>query len=61
MDLKKGAVSKRWSRLKTSMDANQIPTASVYTFLWLCVKHSTRDKVSAIVSPIYRPCMTDHA
>jgi hypothetical protein len=46
MDLKKGAVSKRWSRLKQSMDKGQTPSGSVYKFLWLCVKHSARDKVS---------------
>jgi hypothetical protein len=46
MDLKKGAVSKRWSRLKQSMEKGETPSGSVYTFLWLCVKHSTRDKVS---------------
>jgi hypothetical protein len=59
MDLKKGAVSKRWSRLKTSMDANQTPTASVYKFLWLCVKHSTREKVSAMADRCDSR-MTDH-
>jgi hypothetical protein len=46
LDLKKGAVSKRWSRLKKSMDAGEAPGPSVYKFLWLCIKHSTRDKVS---------------
>jgi hypothetical protein len=51
MDLKKGAVTKRWSRLKTSMDANQTPSASVYKFLWLCVKHSTREKVRPTAYP----------
>ncbi|EAT78698.1 hypothetical protein HBI56_170940 [Parastagonospora nodorum] len=45
LDLKKGAVSKRWSRLKNSMDAGEAPGPSVYKFLWLCIKHSTRDKV----------------
>jgi hypothetical protein len=49
MDLKKGAVSKRWSRLKQSMDKGQTPSDSVYQFLWLCVKHSTRDKVSMVL------------
>ncbi|KAH7394935.1 hypothetical protein DE146DRAFT_615947 [Phaeosphaeria sp. MPI-PUGE-AT-0046c] len=44
MDLKKGAVSKRWSRLKKSMEAGEAPSGSVYKFLWLCVKHSPRDK-----------------
>jgi hypothetical protein len=46
MDLKKGAVSKRWSRLKTSMEKGESPGGSVYNFLWLCLKHSNRDKVS---------------
>ncbi|KAH7068865.1 hypothetical protein BKA63DRAFT_569736 [Paraphoma chrysanthemicola] len=44
MDLKKGAVSKRWSRLKQSMEKGETPAGSVYAFLWLCLKHSTRDK-----------------
>jgi hypothetical protein len=46
MNLKKGAVSKRWSRLKKSMENGETPSGSVYKFLWLCVKHSARDKVS---------------
>jgi hypothetical protein len=49
MDLKKGAVSKRWSRLKTSMDKGETPNGSAYKFLWICLKHSTRDKVSTIL------------
>jgi hypothetical protein len=47
MKLKKGAIMKRWSRLKKSMQDGQKPGGSVYQFLWLCVKHSKRDKVSA--------------
>jgi len=43
MELSKGAVSKRWSRLKKTMQAGDTPTGSVYNFLWLCVKHSKRD------------------
>jgi hypothetical protein len=38
MDLKKGAVSKRWSRLKTSMEKGESPGGSIYNFLWLCLK-----------------------
>ncbi|KAI8942676.1 hypothetical protein NX059_000726 [Plenodomus lindquistii] len=45
MDLKPGAVSKRWSRLKQSMEKGETPPASNYPFLWLCVKHNKRDKV----------------
>ncbi|KAF1919730.1 hypothetical protein BDU57DRAFT_441970 [Ampelomyces quisqualis] len=45
LDLKKGAVSKRWSRLKKSMENGEKPAGSVYKFLWLCVKHGSRDKV----------------
>jgi hypothetical protein len=45
MNLKKGAVSKRWSRLKQSLEKGETPSGSVYTFLWLCLKHSSRDKV----------------
>ncbi|KAF2032613.1 hypothetical protein EK21DRAFT_109685 [Setomelanomma holmii] len=44
MDLKKGAVTKRWSRLKQSMEKGEQPGGPVYQFLWLCLKHSTRDK-----------------
>lgn len=47
MDLNKGAVSKRWSRMKKSMEQGEAPTGSAYKFLWLCLKHSNRDKVSA--------------
>lgn len=46
MNLKKEAVTKRWSRLKQSMKKGETPSGSVYTFLWLCLKHSSRDKVS---------------
>ncbi|KAH8728773.1 hypothetical protein GQ44DRAFT_757182 [Phaeosphaeriaceae sp. PMI808] len=44
MDLNKGAVTKRWTRLRNAMENHQQPSGSVYKFLWLCVKHSTRDK-----------------
>jgi hypothetical protein len=46
MDLKKGAVTKRWSRLKKAMENEEAPGPSVYKFLWLCVKHSSPNKVS---------------
>lgn len=48
MDLKSGAVSKRWYRLKQSMDKGETPAASNYPFLWLCVKHDKREHVSVI-------------
>jgi hypothetical protein len=58
MDLKKGAVSKRWSRLKMSMEKGETPSGSAYKFLWICLKHSTRDKVSMILRrQLY---LTDH-
>ncbi|KAL5115659.1 hypothetical protein ACEQ8H_006458 [Pleosporales sp. CAS-2024a] len=44
MQLSRGAVSKRWSRLKKAMEQGEAPGPSVYRFLWLCVKHSNRDK-----------------
>ncbi|KAF2855764.1 hypothetical protein T440DRAFT_535948 [Plenodomus tracheiphilus IPT5] len=44
MELKPGAVSKRWSRLKQSMEKGETPATSCYPFLWLCVKHNKRDK-----------------
>ncbi|KAL1798694.1 hypothetical protein ACET3X_002731 [Alternaria dauci] len=42
LDLKKGAVTKRWSRLKQAMEKNEVPGGITYQFLWLCVKHHTR-------------------
>ncbi|KAG9194673.1 hypothetical protein G6011_04708 [Alternaria panax] len=42
LDLKKGAVTKRWSRLKQAMKKNEAPGGTTYQFLWLCVKHHTR-------------------
>jgi hypothetical protein len=50
MDLKKGAASKRWSRLKASMEKGETPSGSAYKFLWICVKHSSRDKVNLTIS-----------
>ncbi|KAF2873424.1 hypothetical protein BDV95DRAFT_343450 [Massariosphaeria phaeospora] len=44
MELKPGAVSKRWSRLKTAMTEGKNPGGAAYPFLWLCVKHSAKDK-----------------
>ncbi|KAF1993008.1 hypothetical protein P154DRAFT_107178 [Amniculicola lignicola CBS 123094] len=43
LDLKPGAVSKRWSRLKQGMEKGN-PPATAHPFLWLCMKHSTREK-----------------
>jgi hypothetical protein len=54
MDLKKGAVTKRWSRLTKVMENGEAPSPSVYKFLWLCVKHSSRDKVIASCLPSRR-------
>lgn len=45
MDLKKGAVSKRWSRLKQSMEKGETPGGSECKFLWLCLRHLKRDQV----------------
>ncbi|RYO45447.1 hypothetical protein AA0113_g10389 [Alternaria arborescens] len=42
LDLEKGAVTKRWSRLKQAMEKNDVPGGTPYQFLWLCVKHNTR-------------------
>ncbi|KAF2787601.1 hypothetical protein K505DRAFT_124034 [Melanomma pulvis-pyrius CBS 109.77] len=44
LDLKHGAVTKRWSRLKAAMNEGKAAAPSAYEFLWLCVKHSTREK-----------------
>lgn len=49
MNLNKGAVSKRWSRLKQAMDKGGDPSGSTYEFLWLCVKHSNRAGVSSSI------------
>jgi hypothetical protein len=51
MDLKKGAVTKRWSRLKKAMENGEAPGPSVYQFPWLCVKHSSLNKVSSSGMP----------
>lgn len=45
LNLNKGAVTKRWSRLKTAMEKQQTPSSSSYPFLWLCVKHNTHTNV----------------
>ncbi|KZM25880.1 hypothetical protein ST47_g2942 [Ascochyta rabiei] len=44
LQLEKGAVTKRWSRLKQAMDKGVEPARSNHEFLWLMVKHSARDK-----------------
>ncbi|RMZ72604.1 exocyst complex component exo84 [Pyrenophora seminiperda CCB06] len=44
MDLNKKAVCKRWSRLRQTLDKGEQPSPWTYQFLWLCVKHSTRDQ-----------------
>lgn len=48
LELSRGAVNKRWSRLKKAMEKEEAPSGSTYPFLWLCVKHSIRDKVSIL-------------
>lgn len=45
-DLKRGAATKRWSRLKKTMEEGRDPGGDTYSFLWECVKHLKRDKVS---------------
>ncbi|KAF3052540.1 hypothetical protein E8E11_002742 [Didymella keratinophila] len=44
LELEKGAVTKRWSRLKQAMDKQEKPAASNEQLLWLMVKHSEREK-----------------
>jgi hypothetical protein len=55
LNLSIGAVSKRWSRLKQSMESGKIQgsTATTYEFLWLCVKHNKRDKVGILTRASY--------
>ncbi|KAF1937721.1 hypothetical protein EJ02DRAFT_48130 [Clathrospora elynae] len=45
LGLNKGAASKRWSRLKLSMDKGEGSGGATYQFLWLCVKHNNNDQV----------------
>ncbi|KAF1838103.1 hypothetical protein BDW02DRAFT_594976 [Decorospora gaudefroyi] len=42
LNLNKVAVTKRWSRLRQSMNKDEAPGGSTYQFLWLCVKHHKR-------------------
>ncbi|ORY18998.1 hypothetical protein BCR34DRAFT_472521 [Clohesyomyces aquaticus] len=44
LDLKPGATSKRWSRLKQAMNENKPPGPTAYQFLWLCIKHCKEGK-----------------
>ncbi|KAF9694415.1 hypothetical protein EKO04_007475 [Ascochyta lentis] len=44
LQLEKGAATKRWSRLKKAVENGENPAVSNYDFLWLMIKHSTRDK-----------------
>ncbi|KAF2631146.1 hypothetical protein BU25DRAFT_386072 [Macroventuria anomochaeta] len=44
LQLDKTAVTKRWSRLKQVMEEGEKPTAPNQEFLWLMIKHSSRDK-----------------
>jgi hypothetical protein len=53
LELKNGAVTKRWSRLKQAMNEGKTPGPSAYEFLWLLVKHSARDKVCSHPSTSY--------
>lgn len=45
LQLEKGAATKRWSRLKQAMEKNEDPAASSLDFLWILLKHTSRDKV----------------
>ncbi|KAF3044025.1 hypothetical protein E8E12_006916 [Didymella heteroderae] len=44
LNLDKGAVAKRWSRLKQAMDKQEKPAASNEELLWLMLEHSERRK-----------------
>ncbi|KAJ4346076.1 hypothetical protein N0V95_005751 [Ascochyta clinopodiicola] len=44
LELKKDAVTKRWSRIKLAMEKGDEPASSSNALLWLMVKHSARDK-----------------
>ncbi|KAF1846578.1 uncharacterized protein K460DRAFT_126464 [Cucurbitaria berberidis CBS 394.84] len=57
LQLNKGAVSKRWSRLKKSMENGESTSGSTYQFLWLCVKHS-KDDTAKNWSDIAAKCNT---
>ncbi|KAJ4352441.1 uncharacterized protein N0V89_007789 [Didymosphaeria variabile] len=44
LSLSPGATSKRWSRLKKAVEEGKPAGKGSYELLWLCVKHSSRDK-----------------
>ncbi|KAL1597952.1 hypothetical protein SLS60_008440 [Paraconiothyrium brasiliense] len=44
LSLSAGATSKRWSRLKKALEEGKPAGKGSYELLWLCVKHSSRDK-----------------
>ena len=45
LNLKKGATSMRWTRLKKAIEKGKPPGPAAHQFLWLAVKNSTRVKV----------------
>ncbi|KAF2744235.1 hypothetical protein M011DRAFT_379814, partial [Sporormia fimetaria CBS 119925] len=44
LDLKKGATTKRWSRLKKAMEEGKDGGPAAQQLLWLMMKYSTREK-----------------
>lgn len=44
LNLKKGATSMRWTRLKKAIEKGKPPGPAAHQFLWLAVKNSTRVK-----------------
>lgn len=55
LELEKVAVTKRWSRLKLSINKGEKPDASNEQLLWLMVKHSERKKVGSPTSCFLPP------
>jgi hypothetical protein len=51
LNLEKGAATKRWSRLKQSVEKGEDPPASAQQLLWLMLKNSDmgEGKVSRLV------------
>ncbi|KAF2265770.1 hypothetical protein CC78DRAFT_173800 [Lojkania enalia] len=44
LNINKAAANKRWSRLKKAITDGKDAGPAAYQLLWLCVKHSNRDK-----------------
>ncbi|KAL1652822.1 hypothetical protein SLS61_004442 [Didymella pomorum] len=55
LELEKVAVTKRWLRLKLSINKGEKPDASNEQLLWLMVKHSERKKVGSPTSCFLPP------